>query len=92
MEQINDRRTLALLRGKRVPGFEHTVAKRARTLVAIVKSVRSRRDLAANKGRRLEKLEGFNPPLYSVRINDKWRVVFNWSGGKAVNIKVADYR
>ena len=91
MEQVTDKRTLAILHGRRVAGFDHTVSKRARTVVAIVKSARSRRDLAANKGRRLEKLGGYSPALYSVRINDKWRVVFNWDKGKAVNIKVTDY-
>jgi hypothetical protein len=32
-------------------------------------------------------LEGF----YSIRINDRWRVVFRWSGGNAFDVQVVDY-
>ena len=47
-------------------------------------------DLKVPPGNRLESLKGEFKGYYSVRINDQWRVVFQWSNG-AEDVKVLDY-
>lgn len=48
-------------------------------------------DLRVPPGNRLEALKGDLKGFHSIRINDQWRVVFQWSDGNADNVKVVDY-
>ena len=40
---------------------------------------------------RLEKLVGEREGQWSVRINDQWRICFNWQDGHAYNVEIVDY-
>ena len=48
-------------------------------------------DLLAPPGNRLEKLKGDRLGQHSIRINDQWRICFQWSDGKAKNVEIVDY-
>lgn len=48
-------------------------------------------DLRVPPANRLEKLSGDREGQYSIRINDQWRICFEWSGGDAFNVEIADY-
>ena len=48
-------------------------------------------DLRAPPGNRLEKLTGNREDQYSVRINDQWRLCFDWADDKAHNVEIVDY-
>jgi len=48
-------------------------------------------DLRSPPGNRLEALKGDWKGYYSIRINDQWRVVFQWEGGAAHDVQVVDY-
>ena len=48
-------------------------------------------DLRVPPGNRLELLKGRLAGYYSIRINDQWRVVFQWSDGNAHNVQIVDY-
>ena len=48
------------------------------------------RDLAA-PGNRLEALKGDRKGQYSIRINDQWRICFEWRDGHAYKVEVVDY-
>ncbi len=39
----------------------------------------------------LEKLKGQLAGLYSIRINDRWRIVFAFENGQASSVRIADY-
>jgi addiction module HigA family antidote len=51
------------------------------------------RDLAALPGNRLESLAGDRAGQYSIRINDRWRVYFEWLDGSPgpSNVEIVDY-
>ena len=53
----------------------------------------SLKDLAALPGNRFEALSGDRKGQYSIRINDQWRVCFEWPDGSAgpVNMEIVDY-
>ena len=48
-------------------------------------------DLRVPPGNRLEKLSGERAGQYSIRINDQYRVCFDWEDGDAYDVEVVDY-
>jgi len=48
-------------------------------------------DLRVPPANRLEKLIGDREGQYSIRINDQWRICFEWRGSDAFNVEITDY-
>jgi len=48
-------------------------------------------DLRVPPGNRLEKLSGDRAGQYSIRINDQWRICFEWRQRDAYQVEMADY-
>lgn len=49
-------------------------------------------DLKSPPGNRLEKLKGDRKGQYSIRINDQFRICFNWSEkGQPKEVEITDY-
>jgi len=48
-------------------------------------------DLRVPPANRLEKLSGDRQGQYSVRINNQWRICFEWRGSDAFNVEITDY-
>ncbi len=48
-------------------------------------------DLRVPPANRLEKLKGDRRGQYSIRINDQWRICFQWSDGDALEVEIVDY-
>ena len=48
-------------------------------------------DLRVPPANRLEKLSGDRSGQYSIRINDQWRICFEWIDGDAYNVEIVDY-
>ncbi|MHB0879112.1 MAG: type II toxin-antitoxin system RelE/ParE family toxin [Anaerolineae bacterium] len=48
-------------------------------------------DLRVPPGNHLEALKGDLDGLYSIRINDRWRIVFRWESGGADRVSISDY-
>ena len=48
-------------------------------------------DLRTPPANRLEKLTGNRDGQYSIRINQQWRVCFEWREGDAYNVEIVDY-
>ena len=42
-------------------------------------------------GNRLERLTGDRKGQYSIRVNDQWRVCFEWRDGHAYEVEIVDY-
>jgi proteic killer suppression protein len=51
----------------------------------------SLQDLRVPPGNRLEKLSGDRKGQHSIRINDQWRIGFEWRDGDAYQVEIADY-
>lgn len=85
------RQTRAFAEGDRVPafaGFARTASRKLDQLEAAV----AVGDLAL-PGNRLEKLSGERAGQWSIRINDQWRICFEWPDGSRgpVNVEITDY-
>jgi len=57
----------------------------------MVNNATSLNDLRVPLANRLEKLTGDRRGQYSIRINDQWRICFEWREGDAFNVEITDY-
>ena len=48
-------------------------------------------DMRAPPGNRLEKLKGNRAGIWSIRVNDQWRICFEWKDGDAWHVEIVDY-
>ena len=48
-------------------------------------------DLRVPPANRLEKLTGDRAGQYSIRVNDQWRICFEWQGGDCYEVEITDY-
>lgn len=48
-------------------------------------------DLRVPPANRLEKLRGDRDGQYSIRINDQWRICFEWHDNNAFKVEIIDY-
>ena len=74
-------------RSKRFQSIETVARRKLRQLDAAVEL----RDLAVFPGNRLEPLKGDRAGQHSIRVNDQWRICFEWRDGDAYNVEIVDY-
>lgn len=48
-------------------------------------------ELKSPPGNRLEKLSGNRSGQFSIRINQQWRICFEWRENDAFNVEITDY-
>ena len=65
--------------------------RRAKRKLEAVHAASRLDDLTVPPANRLEKLKGGLKDHYSIRINDRWRVVFKWIDGHAHEVRIVDY-
>jgi len=87
-----DSRTKDFATGKRVKAFSG-IERAARLKLDRLEAAVSLKDLAALPGNRFEALKGNRKGQYSVRINDQWRVCFEWPDKSPgpINVEIVDY-
>jgi len=87
-----DKRTRDFAAGKRVNAFSG-FARPARLKLDRMEAAASLGDLAALPGNRFEALRGDRKGQYSIRINDQWRICFEWIEGAPgpSNVEIVDY-
>ncbi len=87
-----DKRTRDFAAGKRVKAFSG-IERAARLKLDRLESATSLRDLAALPGNRFEALMGDRKGQYSIRINDQWRICFEWGDRPPgpCNVEIVDY-
>ncbi len=87
-----DKRSGDFAAGKRVKPFTG-IKRAARLKLDRLEAALSLHDLAGLPGNRLEALTADRRGQYSIRINDQWRICFEWperSPGP-VNVEIVDY-
>ena len=63
----------------------------ARRKLRMLNNSQNLADLRIPPANRLEKLSGNMSGKYSIRINNQWRVVFQWKEDNSYNVKIMDY-
>jgi proteic killer suppression protein len=87
-----DKRSRDFTAGTRVKAFSG-FERSARLKLDRLEAATSIRDLAALPGNRFEALAGNRKGQYSIRINDQWRICFEWASGASgpSNVEIVDY-
>jgi proteic killer suppression protein len=67
------------------------IQRAARRKLEILDAAEVLQDLRIPPSNRLEKLSGDRKGQYSIRINDRWRICFEWRRGDAYNVEIVDY-
>lgn len=57
----------------------------------MIAAAKELRDLRSPPGNRLETLSGNRNGQYSIRINDRWRICFEWNDDGPANVEIIDY-
>jgi toxin HigB-1 len=78
-------------RSKETRAFPPNLLRAARRKVLYLHDAADLDDLRVPPGNRLEALKGRGKGMYSIRINDQWRVVFRFERGNALDVAVVDY-
>jgi len=63
----------------------------ARRKLRMLNSAHDLSDLRIPPANKLEKLKGNLQEFYSIRVNNKWRIIFQWIGNDAYEVKIVDY-
>lgn len=90
IRSFRSRDTEALFADVDVPRFR-AFERIARRKLLYLHRARSLEDLRRPPGNRLEALKGDRKGQHSIRINDRWRVCFVWTGGDAYDVEIVDY-
>jgi len=72
--------------------FPVELRRPAQRKLQYLNSAKTLDDLRVPPGNRLEALRGEWNGFHSIRVNDKWRIVFRWLDGEAHDVRVVDYR
>ena len=67
------------------------IENQARTRLIRLDSATSLEDLRALRGNRLEALSGSRKGQFSIRINDQYRICFNWEAKGPTDVEITDY-
>ena len=89
---FRDKRTREFAGGKYIKAFSG-FSRQAEMKLDQLEAAVLLKDLAVLPGNRFEALKGDRKGQYSIRINDQWRICFNWPDGSTgpVNVEIVDY-
>jgi len=73
---------------RRLPQEIQEVARRK---LRMLNAARTLMDLRVPPANRLEALKGSRAGQFSIRINDQWRICFQFAVGQATDVEIVDY-
>ena len=77
--------------GERVKKLPPEIQNTGRRKLRMINNAVDLQDLKIPPANRLEKLIGRWKGYYSIRINNRWRIVFKWKNGNAAQVEIVDY-
>ena len=83
--------TEKMFEGLRSKDFPYEIQTRIVRKLTAINTVKDVNDLKIPIGNRLEKLSGNREGQYSIRINDKFRICFEFYENNAYEVEVVDY-
>lgn len=91
IRSFGDKRTRKVFERIHVKAFSPDFQRVALRKLEILNAALTLDDLRIPPGNRLEKLYGDRDGQYSIRINDQFRVCFEWKEGDAHEVEIVDY-
>jgi len=91
MRLYKDKLSEQLGEGEKIKGYSPDLTAKARRKIEMVKAAAHLDDLRIPPSNHLEKLLGDRAGQYSIRIDGRYRICFEWIEGKATDIEFVDY-
>lgn len=88
---FGDKDTESIWNGVRVKNMPVEIQNVGRRKLRMLNNSQTINDLRIPPSNRLEKLGGNLKDFYSIRINDQWRIIFQWNEGQSEQVKIVDY-
>ncbi len=91
IKTFGNKDTQQIFEGHRVKSLPLDMQEKARQKLVMIAAADTLNDLRIPPGNRLEKLHSPKLPDWSIRINDQWRIVFDFENGDAFRVEIMDY-
>ena len=86
-----DKETEKIWEGEKSRVLPTEIQQVARRKFRMINNAENINDLRIPPANRLKKLKGEISNNYSIRINDQWRIIFEWDNNKAEHVEIIDY-
>jgi toxin HigB-1 len=91
IKSFKDELTNSVWNRKRVKKIPSDIFKVARRKLGFLEDAVDINDLHIPPGNRLEALKRNRVGPHCIRINDQWRVCFQWKDGNTYDVEITDY-
>jgi proteic killer suppression protein len=91
IKTFKDAETHKIYRRERSRKLPFDIQQVALRKLRMINNAISINDLRVPPANHLEKLSGNRQGQYSIRINDQWRICFEWKNSDAFNVEITDY-
>ena len=91
LTSFGNKDTQKIWEGERVKGLPTEIQEIARRKLRMLNNSQNLTDFMIPPSNRLEKLKGTLKNIYSIRVNDQWRIIFKWNNGNAEEVELIDY-
>ena len=88
---FGDKDTESIWNGIRVKNLPLEMQNIGRRKLRMLNNSQTISDLRIPPSNRLEKLSGNLDGFYSIRINNQWRIIFQWIEGQSEQVKIVYY-
>jgi proteic killer suppression protein len=88
---FRDRETEKVFHGRFSRKLPHDIQRIAERKLILLHTSATLADLRVPPSNRLEALKGKRKGQYSIRINDQWRICFEWREDGVYEVEIADY-
>ena len=91
IKSFRDKETRKIYDGNRSTKLDQSMQRVAFRKLRMLNNGYDLKDLIAPPSNHLEKLKGDLEGLYSIRINDQYRICFRWFNRDAYDVEIVDY-
>lgn len=91
IRSFRDKHTERLFNRNNSGKYPSEILRRAKRKLNLIDAAEIIEDLKVPPGNRLEQLSGDRSGQWSIRINQQWRICFEWQDGDAHNVEIVDY-
>jgi proteic killer suppression protein len=91
INSFGTKETRKIWEGERIRGLPVEIQEIGRRKLRMLNNSQNISDLMVSPSNKLEKLKGKLKSFYSIRINDQWRIIFQWKNGNAELVELIDY-
>ena len=91
IESFADAETEKIWQRQHSRKLPHDIQRTSRRKLLLLNAAPDLNALRVPPGNRLEALRGNRHGQHSIRINDQWRICFEWKDGNTHHVEIVDY-